>query len=105
MTTIRMLPRGGGTVTAWIGPNDNVAGRTYYTAAANGTVDVACDASAASNLASQGLIQFGDSSGATSTRPSYENQRPGWVHVDTTLNLIVMWNGAGWVNPVTGAAA
>ena len=103
--TIRMIPKGGGAVSAWLGPNDNVAGRTYYNAAANGTVDVSCDASGASDLASQGLIAIGDSSGATSTRPNAENLRPGWLHVDTTLNLIVAWNGGGWVNPITGATA
>lgn len=103
--TIRMLPRNGDAVSAWIGPNDNVAGRTYYNAAANGTVDVACDASAASDLASQGLIQFGESSGPTASRPNAENLQPGWTHVDTSLGLVVMWNGSGWVNPVTGASA
>lgn len=103
--TIRMIPRNGTAMSAWVGPNDDVAGRTSYTVSANGTVDVNVDASGASNLASQGLIQIGDSSGPTSARPTAQNLRPGWLHVDTTLNLIVAWNVSGWVNPVTGASA
>lgn len=102
---IRMIPRNGTATTAWIGPQDNVAGRTFFTAAANGVVDANVDAGGASDLASQGLVQIGDSSGPTATRPSAQNLRPGWLHVDTTLGLVVAWNGTGWVNPVTGASA
>ena len=95
--TIRMLPLNGGAVDAWIGPFANVAGRTYFSAPAGGTVDVSCDESGASDLASQGLLRFGDSSGPTANRPSSEFLRPGWTHVDTTLSLVVMWNGSGRV--------
>jgi hypothetical protein len=102
--TIRMIPVNGLATTAWLGPSVP-AGRTYFTAAANGTVDVTCDPIGASDLGSQGLIQIGDGSGPTSTRPSAQNLRPGFLYVDTTLNLIVAWNGSGWVNPITGASS
>ena len=106
-TTIRMLPKNGVTVTGWAGPPEQSAAgsRRYYTAAAGSYADVtALDANV---LGSQGFLQVGNGSGPTSLRPNLigDPQAPGFQYLDTTLGLIVVWNGAGWVNPVTGATA
>ena len=100
--TQRMIPKNGATVTGWAGPPDQSAAsaRRYYTANAGGVVDVPdLDAQA---IASFGFIAVGGS-GATSARPT--GAGPGYPFVDTTLNLVVVWNGAAWVNPVTGTNA
>jgi hypothetical protein len=103
MTTVRMLPIKGAAATGWAGPNDNVAGRRYYTAAAGGFID-AIDADA-TTLNSQGFAAIGDASGTTAQRPNNAYLRPGFVYLDTTLALIVAWDGVAWRNPVTGATA
>jgi hypothetical protein len=101
MTTVRMLS--GSTINAWTGPPGSPAGRTYYQASAGTVIDVP-DVSV-SDLRSQGLIAVGDGSGPTSGRPTSQYLRPGYVYVDTTIGLIVAWDGANWRNPLSGATA
>jgi hypothetical protein len=104
----RMVAAGGpgGTVTGWCGPNDNVAGRRYYSCAAGSFVDVPGDPSGdASVLASQNFIPVG-MSGPTSSRPtSLGILKVGAMFLNTTLSLFVVWTGQQWVNPITGATA
>jgi hypothetical protein len=105
----RMVPAGGpgGQITGWAGPNDNVAGRRYYTCASGSFVDVPGDPSGdAAALASQGFIPVA-MSGPTSSRPTSSGiLKVGALYLDTTLNVFVVWTGSGgWVNPITGAAA
>lgn len=103
--TIRMLAVNARTTTGWAGPPDQsaAAGRRYYPAQAGGTIDpIDLDAVV---LGSQGFFAVGNGSGPTASRPNNAGQNPGFLYVDTTLNLIVAWNGIGWVNPLTGASA
>ena len=103
MATVRMLPTKASS-TGWCGPNDNVAGRRYYTAVPGGFID-AIDVDA-TTLNSQGFAAIGDASGTTAQRPNTTYLRPGFLYLDTTLALIVAWDGvANWRNPVTGATA
>jgi len=103
--TSRMLPLNGATQNGWAGPNDNVASRRYYTATAGGFIDATGDPSVdASTLTSQGFVLVG-ASGPTSSRPTLAGYlKPGFVYVDTTLSLVIVWDGAAWRNPVTGAS-
>ena len=107
MTTVRMLPRNGQTVTGWAGPSDigGINARRYYSAGAGGYVD-AVDLDAGP-LGSQGFLAVGNGSGPTTARPNLVDNAsaPGFVYLDTTLSLIVVWDGANWRNPVTGATA
>jgi hypothetical protein len=104
MTTIRMLPiNPTSTIKGWAGSNDNVAARRYYSAGSGAFID-AIDGDA-SVLGSQGFVAVGDASGTTAARPNNVYLRPGFTYLDTTLALIVIWDGAAWRNPVTGATA
>jgi hypothetical protein len=52
---------------------------------------------------------WGKPSGPTSSRPPTRlnepyNAYPGFEYVDTSLGLVIVWDGATWRNPVTGAA-
>jgi hypothetical protein len=59
---------------------------------------------AASALVSQGLLQVGNSSGTTAQRPTGSGALfPGWIHIDTTLSAVVVFDGTNWRNPITGA--
>jgi hypothetical protein len=104
---VRMLPTGGVTRKAMAGAPVSSTDKTStnvrcYTAGANGTVDVLdVDASV---VASQGFFAIG-ASGPTAARPINAYLRPGFLYLDTDLSLIISWNGVGWANPVTGAAA
>lgn len=102
MTTVRMLPVNGN-ATGWAGSPSNVAARRSYTATPGQTID-ATDEEDASTLTSQGFIVIGGS-GTTAARPTTTGLiKPGYFYVDTTLNLVIVWDGANWRNPVTGAA-
>ncbi|MFZ3353130.1 MAG: hypothetical protein WA268_19945 [Xanthobacteraceae bacterium] len=94
-------------MSAWSGSPSAINSRTYYNATAGGYVDV-FDV-AVHNIASQGFIAFGNSSGATrpTTSPGSPNSGLplGWIHVDTTNDVIVVWDGANWRNPLSGAKA
>jgi hypothetical protein len=111
--TTRMVPANGATggqVVAWCGPGDigGIAARRYYNA--GGTfpafVDVAGDPSCdASQLVSQNFVIVG-ASGPTSVRPTAPGAgwlRPGLIFVDTSLNLVEVWDGFAWKNVLTGA--
>jgi hypothetical protein len=70
-----------------------------YSAAPGSTVDA--PSSHADVLTSNSWIRAGRSS-TTATRPT--DQRVGEMIVDTTLGAVVIWDGATWRNPATGAA-
>lgn len=107
MATVRMFPARGGPSRAWSGSPSNVSGRRYYEASAGTYADVIKDD--ASTIASQGFFAFGDGSGTTADRPNDPNLKAGFVYLDTTLSLVVVWDGPGpggnWRNPVSGAVA
>lgn len=98
-----MLPINGGPATAWAGSPVNASARRNYAASSGSTIDALNGD--ASPLASQGFVAVGDESGATTARPVNKYLRPGYVFVDTTLSLVVVWDGTDWRNPVTGAVA
>lgn len=108
MATTRILPVTGpnahGGQTAWSGSPDNPAGRTYYTALPGATIDVVGDDSVVTSIASQGYAAIA-MSGTTALRPNDTRLKPGFLFLDTTLGLIVAWDGANWRNPITGATA
>jgi hypothetical protein len=91
--TYRLIPANGAAKT------EAVFGRTY-TAAANGFVD-APDGDAFV-LSANGWAQVAQV-GTTVNRPTHP--RFGQKFVDTTLNLIVVWEGSAWRNPASGAVA
>ncbi|MGA9893700.1 MAG: hypothetical protein WBQ55_15400 [Xanthobacteraceae bacterium] len=101
MTTTRMLPVNGTAQTGWSGSPDNRSARRTYNATGGGFID-ATDGDAAT-LVSQGFAQIGDASGTTALRPNNAYLRPGFLYLDTTLALIVAWDGSAWRNPVTAA--
>ena len=81
-----------------------VNGRSYT--GAPGTALSVEDADAKA-LAANGWI-YEALTGATTDRPTAINGvalRPGFKFADTTVGYTVMWDGAAWRNPVTGAAA
>jgi hypothetical protein len=104
--TTRMLPLGGATVVGNIGAGAGNPILRSYSATAGGFIDALGDPSCdASVLVSQGFILVGGS-GTTAARPNGTGfQKAGFVYVDTTLGLVVVWDGANWRNPVTGATA
>jgi hypothetical protein len=100
--SIRMLPIGGATATANI-PSPPFPAQRVYSVAPGSFIDVVGDmAGDAGALASEGFLPIG-TSGPTSGRPT-NNLKPGAIHVDTSLNLVVFWDGAAWRNPLTAAA-
>jgi hypothetical protein len=58
----------------------------------------------AAMLVNAGYVAIG-LSGTTTLRPPTSNLNPGTLYVDTTLNIVVFWDGANWRNVVTGATA
>jgi hypothetical protein len=104
--TTRMLPLGGATVTGNIGAGAGSPIQRSYSATAGGFIDALGDPSAdAATLASQDFIPIGGS-GTTAQRPNGAGfLKPGFVYVDTTLGLVVVWDGLNWRNPVTAATA
>ena len=95
MTTTRVLPpntSGIDTIT--------VNGRTY-SASAGGFLDVP-DFDAAVMLANGWVRGALGGSGATSARPI----KPPFntVFMDTSLSLLIVWDGKVWRNKITGAA-
>ena len=111
--TTRMLPvsAGGGTVTGYAGPTDlgTASGRRYYSASGGQTIDaVASPQDGDANvLASQGFVAV-CLSGTTAQRMSLTPGgyfKAGTMFLDTTLGLIVCWDGLNWRNPVNGNVA
>jgi hypothetical protein len=70
-----------------------------YTAAPGAALDV-LDSDAAV-LTANGWMRIGRSA-ATSARPT--DQRVGEMILDTTLDAVIIWDGATWRNPATGSA-
>jgi hypothetical protein len=98
MTTARVLPPGSGN-SGTIG----FQGRSY-TCALGSTLDV--DPAIAAVMVANGWINFGRRvsgivlSGATAARPTADAAglalQPGTHFLDTTLNVIVVWDGVNW---------
>jgi hypothetical protein len=68
-----------------------------------GSMDTIASGDAAA-LINQGFVAIG-MSGVTSARPPTGGLRPGFLYVDTTLSIVVVWDSANWRNVVTGAVA
>jgi hypothetical protein len=102
--TTRMLPRDGTPQTGTIGSGQNTL--RAYTATGGGFIDALGDPSCdASTLVSQGFFLVGGS-GTTAQRPNGTGfLKAGFVYVDTTLGLVVVFDGMNYRNPVTGAIA
>jgi hypothetical protein len=116
--TVRMININNNAVSLFAGPTDaNTAQyRRPYSRAAGSFVDVPGDAGgdaaqmhstatrsagdSPGNLSMTGLYIVG-SSGPTASRP--KNAQIGNLHVDSTLNAVVMFDGASWRNLLTGA--
>ena len=95
MPNIRVLPpntTGTDTIT--------VNGRTY-SATAGGFLDVP-DFDAAVMLANGWVRGAGGGSGATAARPVKPPVNT--VFMDTSLSLLIVWDGKTWRNKITGAA-
>ena len=95
MPNIRVLPpntTGTDTIT--------VNGRTY-SATAGGFLDVP-DFDAAVMLANGWVRGAGGGSGATAARPVKPPVNT--VFMDTSLSLLIVWDGKAWRNKITGAA-
>jgi len=103
---IRLLSKNNAAVSASLnpGPAFNQQNATFFNVAPGGFLDAAVDPIAASALVSQGLLQVGNSSGSTAQRPTGSGALfPGWIHIDTTLSAVVVWDGSNWRAPLTGA--
>jgi hypothetical protein len=103
---IRLISKNNAAVSASLnpGPAFNQQNATFFNVPANGVLDAQVGDIAASSLVSQGLIQVGNSSGTTAQRPTGSGALfAGWQHVDTTLSKIVVWDGANWRDPISGA--
>lgn len=93
MANIRVMPAGSGKVTTTI-----VNGRSY-TCALGATLDVVdFDAFALTNA---GWVKVA-TVGTTAQRPAKPTLEQRYH--DTTLGYIIVWEGAAWRNPATGAA-
>jgi hypothetical protein len=112
LNTIRMVPANGTAqqVTNGVVVTTTVNGRSY-SCAVGSTIDVPeFDAPA---LQARGLFVRLDTSGPTSQRPAYPPNANsdariaaspiGYRMIDTTLGVAICFNGAAWVNVVTGA--
>lgn len=99
MSIIRLLPP----AAAGLGPNPiTVNGRTY-TAPVGATIDVPdFDALVMKANGWTDVAHFAAGVGATATRPA--NPTKGMTYVDSTLGVVIQWDGKTWRNPVTGAA-
>jgi hypothetical protein len=108
----RMLPANGagGTVTGWAGPGDigGIGSRRYYSASGGQTIDAlgSPQDGDANVLVQSGFIPI-CASGSTSLRNSLTPGgwfKTGALFLDTTIGLIVVWDGLSWRNPVNGNA-
>jgi hypothetical protein len=106
MTTTRVLPLAGATVTGNIGAGAFQPIQRSYTVAGGSFADVQGDVNSgdAASLRSQGFIVVAQS-GPTSARPVFSaGQSPGFMYLDTTLGKIVVWDGAAFRDPNTGSS-
>jgi hypothetical protein len=93
LTNIRLMPAGNGKVTT-----TTVNGRKY-TCAIGATIDVPDFDSFV--LGANGWIQVAPV-GTTAQRPPKPNLNQ--FYHDTSLGFMVIWEGAAWRNPATGAS-
>lgn len=101
MTTTRLIATTN--TTGVIGAGAGVPVQRAYSATMGQVIDVPGDATGdAAALANQGFVIIG-TSGPTSARPNAANLKPGAVHIDTSLNAVVVSDGANWRSPITGA--
>jgi hypothetical protein len=103
-----MLPinSSGGVVTGALGPSQTPT--KVYTCTVGSTIDVAGPpwAGEADALTQQDFAVVG-ASGTSATRQASTTggyYKAGTLFVDTTLALVLMFDGLVWRNPVTGAA-
>lgn len=75
-------------------------GGANYAAAAGATVDVPFGNITNANL----WVDLGPS-GPTADRPALNGSQAGQHYIDSDLGVVVAWNGAAWINVLTGAAA
>lgn len=68
-----------------------------------GNLDVIASGDAA-ELVNQGFVAIA-LSGTTGARPPTGSLPLGSRYIDTTLSIMVVWDGANWRNVVTGATA
>ena len=74
-----------------------------YSATTGTPIDVPGDmAGDAGALANQGFVAIG-TSGTTSARPT-ANLKAGVWHIDSTLGFAIVFDGANWRNPISGAS-
>jgi hypothetical protein len=104
--TTRMLPvnASGGVVSGSLGPSQSPT--KTYSCNVGSVIDVAGygEASEAGQLLSQGFVAVG-ASGTTATRQAASGYfKAGALFIDTTLSLVLMWDGLVWRNVVSGAA-
>jgi hypothetical protein len=78
-----------------------VNGRTYTTS--GGTALNVPDFDAVIMKANGWTIAAGGGSGASTARPS--NPSKNTKFADTTLGVVILWDGKNWRNPITGATA
>jgi hypothetical protein len=110
--TTRMLPlnvTSGGSITGVAGPSppQSLTGTRYYAASGGQVVDVAGPPDGdAAVLVSQGFCLIAPS-GTTALRQSLGGTyfKAGQLFVDTTLGLVILWDGLAWRSVVTGAVA
>ena len=105
--TTRMLPLAGASVTGNIGAGAGNPIVRSYSATAGGFIDAVGDPSSgdASTLNSQGFVTVGGS-GTTAQRPTTAGfLKAGFIYVDTTILKVVIFDGANFRDPVTGATA
>jgi hypothetical protein len=76
-----------------------------YTSTPGTPIDVPGDMTGdAAVLVNTGYVAIG-LSGMTVLRPPTSNLKPGTIYVDTTLAIVVFWDGANWRNVVMGVIA
>jgi hypothetical protein len=103
--SVRVFPINGAAVKALVPPPPAPTQRAY-SATGGGFVDVPGDANGdTAAILSSGFFAVG-ASGPTTARPNGVGAvGPGYVFIDTTLSLVVIFDGLNWRNPVTGATA
>ena len=105
MATHRMFPPGKKATASSAWSTTVIGGRTY-SAALGSYVSIVVDDDA-SELEANGWIRAAiHGAGTTAQRPTATNPNltsPAW-YFDTTLGYGIIWDGAAWRNPSTGAS-
>jgi protoporphyrinogen oxidase len=98
MASYQMLPPGTKPTTTTV-----VFGRTYT--AALGSVVAAVPEGDANQLEANGWIKVAtNGSGTTAARPVNSNVWRNFHYFDSTLGYVVVYDGAAWRNPASGAS-